>query len=66
MPRVNGDDVELHYGDQVVPLSDRLAGQDKKIARLERLLAVIGLILIVHAVAPDLDLFQTLLQLIGL
>lgn len=66
MSKVNGDDVELHYGDQVVPLNDRLARQDRDILWLKRGLAAVMVVLLVHAVAPQLDLFDTLLRLIGI
>lgn len=67
MTKVNGDDVEVvaKRGDKVISLPERLDEQDRQITWLRRGMFAIFIVLLVHAVAPNLDLFDTLLRLIG-
>lgn len=62
---MNGDEINVRRGDKLVTLEERLSAQDREISWLRRLVFLVLVILLVHAVAPQLDLFDTLLRLIG-
>jgi hypothetical protein len=62
----SGNGIQVGRGDKVTTLEQRLAEQDREILLLKRLIGGVLVVLLVHAVAPELDLFHTLLQLIGL
>lgn len=63
---VNGDDVEVHYGDEVVTLEMRLARQDQQIAWLRRGIYALGAVLVFHVLLPGQDVLTFILSLIGL
>jgi hypothetical protein len=51
---VNGDNIVVHHGDQVVPLEERLASMQRSIRRLTWLVVVIAVLAILNAVlGPD-------------
>lgn len=51
---MNGDEVTVHHGDQVVTLEERLASMTKTIRRLQwSLIILIGLTILNLVVGPD-------------
>lgn len=65
MTKVNGDDIEVHHGDQIVTLEDRLAAMQRSIRRLSIVLAVwIGLQVLWALVGPE-EFARIVRQLIG-
>lgn len=65
MSKVNGDDIDVRRGDLIVPLPERLDQIAAQLARLEKLMVLVLIVLLVHFVAPNLDLFQTILDALG-
>lgn len=76
-PKVNGDRVQLHYGDRIVTLPEqieeereeivRVAEQQRKDALLNRKLAYAAIILIaMHTFLPTESILPFILKLIGL
>jgi hypothetical protein len=65
---INGDEVEVHYGDKVVSLPERLDKQDQEIRLMKRMLVGGGVLFVIHAfdLLPLHDLFPLLLRLVGL
>jgi hypothetical protein len=70
---VNGDRVELHYGDVIVSLPEQLANQQKQILALTKLhernykliLAALALV-VFHTFVPTEQLLPIVLKIIGL
>jgi hypothetical protein len=62
-PKINGDAIELHYGDQVETLPERLRRQDVELRWLKRAILVIAIVLIFHAILPTEQLLPYLLTL---
>jgi hypothetical protein len=63
---INGDDISLHYGDEIIPLSERLDRQDREIRYLKRYLLLGAIFLFTHSVLPAEAILPFLLRLIGL
>lgn len=66
MTKVNGDQVTVHHGDQVVTLDQRLASLDKRIRWLTRLVYILVAIAIVSLFVSPEVLVPFLLKLVGL
>jgi hypothetical protein len=64
--KVNGDSIEMHYGDQIIPLHERLARQDREIAWLKRVVFGMMALLLFHVVLPGEDILAIALRLLGL
>lgn len=68
MAKVNGDDVVVHSGDQVITLEERLGGMQRQISRLTWVLAVLILLTVLNLlVGPDRfwEIVNELLNLIS-
>ena len=65
---MNGDEVEVRYGDEVISLPERLERTDRRIRRVEFMLYAGGVLIFLHAfrILPLEDALPYLLNLIGL
>lgn len=64
---INGDDVEIHYGDEVVPLPERLDAMERQVRILKGGLVGLAVLLVLHASGvPIYEVFPILLRLLGL
>lgn len=66
IPPINGDQVVVHRGDQLVTLDDRLVALDRKMKRLTRLVYVLVAIAIASLLFSPEVLVPFLLKLVGL
>jgi len=66
MTKVNGDDVVVHAGDQVITLEERLAAMQKQIKRLTWLILVVLGLVVLNAVLGPEKFWQLVNQVLGL
>lgn len=62
----NGEDIEVKSGDKYIPLPARLDALDEELGFIKKMLFFIGVILLIHFIKPDLNLFDLMIQAIGL
>jgi hypothetical protein len=62
---INGNRVELHYGDLVEPLPDHLARLDRELKWNRRGLIVALILLAAHAAIPEFDPIPVILRILG-
>lgn len=65
MPTVNGEQVTVRYGDEIITLDARFDRQDAEIRWLRRVVLVLSTILVFHVLLPGQDMLNFILKLMG-